>query len=97
MFVALNPKFTGKRIALWRERLYCTGKYGCAANPTAINSKHKCCAVEIICTIWADKPDFMEIKYQGEHGPHHKPPTSAVRGETKLTYEVLLLLLPNTN
>jgi hypothetical protein len=87
-FAVHHPKFHKRRVALWRERLYCMGRHGCSANPLAPNQKHRKCAVEIICTIWADAPDQMEIKFDGEHGPQHKPPAATEVLERKLTYDL---------
>lgn len=76
---------------MWRERIYCKGKHNCAANPTAVNVKHRSCSVEIICTIWSKDPTKMEIRSTGTHGPHHNPPThieARKQNGDKLSYEV---------
>jgi hypothetical protein len=87
-FFMQHPKFHKRRIPLWRERLYCKGRHGCVPNNAPHNQKHKNCTVEIICTIWADSPNEMEIKFSGEHGPQHKPPPAKEVLEQKLTYEL---------
>lgn len=71
---------------LWRERIYCKGKHGCNPNPSAVNVRHRHCSVEIICVIWSHSPTFMDIKYQGSHGPHHKPKAEKEKMKAGLSY-----------
>jgi hypothetical protein len=93
-----NPEYGRKRVALWRERIFCAGKHGCQINKNPSDTKHKKCSVEIVCTIFADAPTMMEIRYKGDHGPQYKPPPSIDLLGRKLTYQVppTLSPIPNT-
>lgn len=89
-FCVMHPAYSRKRIPLWRERIYCLGEHGCNPNPLASDHKHSQCSVEIICTIFGDYPEKMELSFVGDHGPNHKPPPCNLQ-ERQLSFEVTQL------